>query len=234
MNKILNAQEVTVELLTALQAEAKKYMSALGCNIRNNATVPEVYVLTFEEAVKQAREEGIRDSEESLKARFDSLEACYSAADHAVYLKDTTVITESLLVHELVHSLQNEDALIEAGRDCSDTLRLNTWFEAEAYTIQGLYEAKALETFLAQARKMNVLPYQLLQLNWKEKGRDAIEALVFEQKHEKIKAEIEDEQVALRNEIEEKRNSYEETRTFVEEASESLANSFLAIGSAFR
>ena len=237
MNKILTAQEVTTEVLATLQAEAKKYMTALGCHIRSNVTVPAVRVLTFVEALKQARDEGITDSEESLKVRFDAIEACYSATDHTIYLKDTTVITESLLVHELVHSLQDEQTLIDACKDTTDQLRLDTFFEAEAYTIQGLFEEKALTTFLNKAKGMGITPYHLLQVNWNENGKAAILNIIdresFNKDFQRRTAEIKQKQAETKARIAESKKRYEEVRKSIDDFTSSLDAQFAAIREGF-
>ena len=174
-NVILSGTQITYDILEQLHEEAKSYMSATNCKIRPSATMPTVVFYTFEKALAEAKAEGIKMSEEELWFRYNQVEAAYNPIDHIIYLKENQPVTTCLLIHELVHSLQPVEMLLEAIKDNSDQLRLDTLFEAEAYSLQAMHEGNMLEYFLNKSiEKGYDDPHEYLMYSWHNRGKNHI------------------------------------------------------------
>ena len=178
-NQVTYTQETLHPLvLSALRFQVAVLMARFGCQTDPLAPVPKVRFLSFEEAVAEARAEGIDWSIDKLRQRYDAIEGGYDAKTNTLYFKEGQVISESLLVHELVHSWQKKEVLIEAGKDISDPFRLDSSFEMEAYTLQYFWEINGIETALRRASLLNRTPYQHLTWFWESGHRQFIESLI--------------------------------------------------------
>ena len=178
-NQVTYTQETLHPLvLSALRFQVAVLMARFGCQTDPLAPMPKIRFLSFEEAVAEARSEGIDWSIEKLRQRYDAIEGGYCAKTNTLYFKEGQVISESLLVHELVHSWQNKEVLIEAGKDITDPFRLDSNFEMEAYTLQYFWEINGVEIALRRASLLNRTPYQHLTWFWESGHRQFIESMI--------------------------------------------------------
>lgn len=137
--RTFNKATLSSEVLEEIRSNVKELMLAAGCEVFNTPT-PSIKFYTFEMAVEEAIAENVPLTMEQMKEHYKLMEGGFDAKNNILCLKADTVIEESLIFHEMVHTFQNQAVLIEACKDVSDPVRLNTSFEAEAYGLQFLWE----------------------------------------------------------------------------------------------
>ena len=178
-NQVTYTQETLCPLaLSALRMQVGVIMARFGCQVDALSPLPEIRFLSFEEAVAEARAEGIHWSIEKLRERYDAIEGGYDAKNNQLNFKKGQVISEDLLVHELVHSWQNKEVLIKAGEDISDPFRLDTYFEMEAYMIQRFWDSnRGMESTFKRAELLKRTPYEHMTIMW-EGHRKFVESCI--------------------------------------------------------
>ena len=196
----MNNYTITVENLNQsvynIRLDVMNIMEQIGMYIDPNATTPHVVFMDWEDALKSAREEGLTTPEHELKEMFDSVTGMYNPVENTIYLKHDGSATASLLAHELCHSLQDKQTLINATQNKDDLRRLDSVFEAEAYSVQAIFETGELPRVLEKARSNGTTPYAFLMDNWKKNGRREIENIIrkqeFDSNYNRVKREMEE------------------------------------------
>lgn len=165
--KTFTANDLTPAIIEHYRKIAHDHMQALGCYIAPNTITPTAVCVTWEEAIRDARINGNTQPEEVLRKYYDELRAAYHITENVIYVKDDVRITESLLVHELVHSYQNGAEILKIVHGKVDpSHNFEEYFEMEAYMIQGIWEADLLDKVLNDAARFNSTPYQHLEAIW--------------------------------------------------------------------
>lgn len=142
--------------------ETRKFMTFLGKEDLWKRSAPELLVYTDEEFKNYALGLGLDDF------AMDNAAGGYDPKPHVIIFRDSTEHTEEslsiTLFHEVVHSLQNREALIQRFNPCGpqfpktesdviDTLFDNE-FEREAYVIGCILGMQSLEKAIAKVEKL--------------------------------------------------------------------------------
>lgn len=229
----MNNYTITAENLNQsvynIRLDVMNIMEQVGMYIDPNATTPHVVFMDWEDALKSAREENDPRSEQELKKLYDSICGFYNPKDNSIYLKTDTAPTASLLAHELCHSFQDKQTLINATQNKDDLHRLDSVFEAEAYSVQAIFETGELSRVLEKARSNGMTPYAFLMDNWKKNGRREVENIIREQEfdsnYNRVKREIEQMNKRM-DEMRNRKNRYDELSKEMKERQEQFNKQF--------
>lgn len=229
----MNNYTITAENLNQsvynIRLDVMNIMEQVGMYIDPNATTPDVKLISWEEALQEARDENDPRSEQELKKLYDSICGFYNPKDNSIYLKTDTAPTASLLAHELCHSFQDKQTLIDATQDNDDLRRLDSVFEAEAYSVQAIFETGELSRLLEKARSTGMTPYAFLMDSWNKRGRYELENIIrkqdFNSSYERAKHEIEQMNKRM-DEMRNRKNRYDELSKEMKERQEQFNKQF--------
>ena len=229
----MNNYTITAENLNQsvynIRLDVMNIMEQVGMYIDPNATTPHVVFMDWEDALKSAREEGLTTPEHELKEMFDSVAGMYNPVENTIYLKRDGSTTASLLAHELCHSLQDKQTLINATQNKDDLHRLDSVFEAEAYSVQAIFETGELSRVLEKARSNGMTPYAFLMDSWNKRGRYELENIIrkqdFNSNYERAKHEIEQMNKRM-DEMRNRKNRYDELSKEMKERQEQFNKQF--------
>ena len=152
--------------ILALRGDVIKAMKALGFEVYNETSIPEVKEVTLLESYENNKEYGYSIEE------VGKMGAYYDPRSHSISIRSDFPIEvplELMLMHELIHSLQDRDRFIHISnlhtcpteQESKDLYRLDSTWEAEAYSLSSLlYYLKDLDS----------------SLEWIEKRRDVSES----------------------------------------------------------
>ena len=221
----MNNYTITAENLNQsvynIRLDVMNIMEQVGMYIDPNATTPHVVFMDWEE--------GLTTPEHGLKEMFDSVAGMYDPTENIIYLKRDGSITASLLAHELCHSLQDKQTLINATQNKDDLHRLDSVFEAEAYSVQAIFETGELSRLLEKARSTGMTPYAFLMDSWNKRGRYELENIIrkqdFNSNYERAKHEIEQMNKRM-DEMRNRKNRYDELSKEMKERQEQFNKQF--------
>lgn len=176
---VYTEETLRLEVVAPIRQRVRDMMFAFGCDVSGfSKPDPVICFLTFEEAVQEARAEGYNMPVEELRKRFNQMEGGFDIQNNRLCFKKGSTVGEDLLVHELIHSCQNAEVLLELSKDISDPFRLGTFIEMEAYMLQYFWAVGIVERSLTRARVLERTPYEHMVNWWNTIYRGVIEAQI--------------------------------------------------------